>query len=144
MLRKNLITVVDLLVLLISLLVFILAETKAVELVYPWHMALCYGLGVIGIVHIIYSAFNKKLLSLGFGGLLFVVFVTYLVFSVLKIENVALGIVIIVVAIIILALLKYLFNIRSAFVGDNKVPGYKNYKERRKQETLNDISSDEE
>lgn len=144
MLRKNLIRIIDLLILLVSLLLFILAETKTVSLFYPWHMAVCYALGGIGIVHILCSISSKKLMSFGLGGVLVVGFFIYLVFAVLKIENVFLGICLVLVVIVILAVLKYLFNIRSDFAGDNKSHGYKNYKERRKQEALNDLTVEKE
>ncbi len=133
--RKNLIKVIDLFILLISLLIFILTETKTVELFYPWHMAICYAMGGIGLVHVVYSVFNKKLMSLGFGSIMFVIFFVYLLFAVLKMENVLLGIFLILFVIILLSIIKYLFNIRSAFTGDNKVSGYKNYKERRKEQS---------
>ena len=131
--KKNYLKIFDLIALLVSLFVFVLAETKAIELFYPWHMALCYGIGVIGIIHLVYSAFDKKLINFGFGAVCALIFAIYLVFSVLEIESIALKIALVAIAIIILVLLKQLLSIRSAFVGDNKVSGYKNYKERKEE-----------
>ena len=137
MVKKNLLKIVNLLVLLASLIIFILAETKSVELYYPWHMAICYALGVIGLVSIVKSIFDKKLTSFGLGFLLVIGFIVYLFFAVLHLDAL-LGICLVLAACILLYIVKYLFNIRSDFAGDNKKYGYKHYTERRKEEKEKD------
>lgn len=133
MVKKNLFRIIDLLILLVSLVLFLLAETKSANLYYPWHMAIVYALGAIGLVDLIRSAFNKKLTSFGLGFILLIGFTVYLVFAVLALDAL-LGIGLILIVGIILFIVKYLFNIRSDFAGDNKAYGYKHYTERRKEQ----------
>lgn len=143
MLRKNLIKIISLAIILISLIVFVLAESKAINLEYPWHAAILYAIGAIGLVNLVQSVRNKKMTSFGIGFLLFVGFFIYFIFVTLKLENVLLEIGLIAILIVLLYLIKYLFNIRSDFRGENKSDGYKNYKERRKEEALEDLTKTE-
>ena len=129
--KKNWIKITNLLVWLVSLFVFILAETKSINLVYPWHSAVLFALLGMGIIQIVYSFINKKLLNFGFGAILVVGFSVYLAFVLLKIENFFLGIAISIIVAVVLGLLKNLIGVRSAFMGDNKKSDYKNYKERK-------------
>lgn len=138
--RKFQTKIINLIIFLISLVIFVLAETKNINIYYPWHSAIVYALGAIGIVHIVKSVLTKKILNFGFGFFLLIAFFIYFLFVTLKIENIVLGLGLTVILIVLLYLVKYLFGINSYFQGDNKKADYKNYKERRKEEALDDLT----
>ena len=139
MAKRNLTKLIGLIVFLVSLIVFILAETKAIDIVYPWHTAIMVAIGVIGLLVLIKSLILKKIMGLALAFLLIVGFSVYFVFAVLHLD-ILLGLGISVVVGVIIFILRYAFNVPSDFVGDNKVEGYKHYTERRKEQ--NDTKND--
>ncbi len=140
MIKKNILKIINWSIILVSLILFVLCETKVIDMHYPWHSAVMFAIGAIGIVYIFVSISSKKLTHFYVAFPFLTAFFAYFLFVTLAFSDVFLGIVFVVILAVALILLRNLFDIRSDFSGDNKAPDYENYKERRKKEALEDIS----